>query len=93
MAFVISEDGIEFSLLGEERLHWANAQSDVVGNNVRFVATGAHNIVIEVQNDSCSDSMSGAFHGNSAHVQLDGRETFLGCVIRGTGLGPPATNP
>ncbi len=87
--FIVSEDGIEFTSLGEDRLHWAVTRSNVTGHTVQFISTNTADIIIDVQTDPCSDSMSGAFYGSSARVVLNGRDTLSGCVIRGSGFGPP----
>ena len=87
--FIVSEDGIEFTSLGGDRLHWAVTRSNVTRHTVQFIGTNTADIIIDVQTDPCSDSMSGAFHGSSARVVLNGRDTLSGCVIRGSGFGPP----
>ncbi len=87
--FIVSEDGIEFTSLGGDGLHWAVTRSNVTGHTVQFIGTNTADIVIDVHTDQCIDSMSGAFHGSSARVVLNGRDTLFGCVIRGSGFGPP----
>jgi putative lipoprotein len=83
----IGTGGIVFSDFGRSlKLTFPYAAPAESPGRWRYASTtasdGEHRIVIDIERDSCMDSMSGAFFTYSAAVEVDG-SPYVGCAMQG----------
>ncbi len=83
----IATTGITFSDFGRSlKLSFPYVGPDVSPGKWRYTATtlddGEHRITIDIEQDVCNDSMSGAYFTFTAEVDVDGRP-YVGCAMQG----------
>jgi len=83
----VTRHAILFSDFGRSlkiRLPYTQATETETGWRIRSSTArpDAHDITIDLDRDSCNDSMSGAYFHLTAEVELDGY-TYLGCAVQG----------
>lgn len=83
----IATAGITFSDFGRSlKLSFPYVGPDVSPGRWRYTATtlddGEHRITIDIEQDVCNDSMSGAYFTFAAEVDVDGRP-YVGCAMQG----------
>lgn len=82
----LTDTTAELSRMGEPELFWSDLREESTETSVSFLAESSVSGVLEVHvsEEPCRDSMSGAFYGYRASVQVPGEELH-GCALRGAG--------
>jgi uncharacterized membrane protein len=79
----VSDQGLFLKRLGESDLQWTDLTREQSASRTIFISQEipAAPLMLEVVSAPCRDSMSGAFFGYTARLQL-GSEEFQGCALK-----------
>jgi uncharacterized membrane protein len=82
---LITDSTAELSRMDGPGRTWREILVDTTDAGVRYRSDNGESgsLVVDLSDEPCRDSMSGAYHGYSASVVLAGEE-LTGCAIRGT---------
>ena len=83
---VITDSAPELSRMDRPGQVWGEIRIETTETGLTYVGRNGESgsLAVDLSEEPCRDSMSGAYHGYSATVMLGGEE-LRGCAIRGTG--------